>query len=258
MSLNRGTTMPDMMMNDNKTIAHGTIDGPRPGRRWRKRALLVSTALFLTMFMGPMAVSAAAAAPQGDPTEHFNWVDLGYQSKDATGAPLQEGEQPMSPPMILMLVNFGIVLIIIGWKVRPPVLRYVRQRHDSIKQALDEAASLREAAKKKLDEYTEKVSEAEAEVEALIKQIRADAEAEKKRIIADAEAQATALKRDAEARISAEIERARATLEREVITVAIAAAEKMIRAQATTADQTRLIDTFISDVQGSASKEERV
>jgi F-type H+-transporting ATPase subunit b len=252
------TTM--MITNDDRTIAHGTMDGLRSSRRRSARALLVSAALLLTMLMGPITVSVAAAVPLDDPTEHFNWVELDYQSKDVAGEPLQDGEQPMSPPMILMLVNFGIVLIIIGWKVRPPVLRYVRQRHDSIKLALDEAASLREQAKKKLDEYTEKVSEAEAEVEALIKQIRADAEAEKQRIIADAKAQAEALKRDAEARIAAEIERARATLEREVVTVAIAAAEKMIREQATTADQTRLIDTFISDVraEGSASKEERV
>jgi ATP synthase F0 subunit b len=220
-------------------------------------ALFTGAALLVTLLLG---MGAAVAAPAGDPTEHFNWTDIGYKGKDVAGGELDKGDEPMSPPMILMLVNFGIVLILIGWKVRPPVMRYVRKRHESIKHALDEAARLREEAKRKLDEYTEKVSEAEAEVDKMIKEIRADAEAEKKRIIADAEAQAKALTRDAEARIAAEIERARATLEREVIAVAIAAAEKMIRAQASTADQTRLIDTFISEVQSEAggSNQERV
>jgi F-type H+-transporting ATPase subunit b len=220
-------------------------------------ALLTGAALFVALLSG---MGAAVAEPAGNPTEHFNWTDINYKGKDAAGGELQKGDEPMSPPMILMLVNFGIVLIIIGWKVRPPVMRYVRKRHETIKEALEEAARLRAEAKRKLDEYTEKVSEAEAEVDRMIKEIRADAEAEKKRIIADADAQARALKRDAEARIAAEIERARASLEREVIAVAIAAAEKMIRAQATTADQTRLIDTFISDVQSEASgsKQERV
>lgn len=221
----------------------------------RARALIMGAALLVTMLLG---LGAAAAVPAGDPTEHFNWTELDYKNKDFAGGELHEGEPAMSPPMILMLINFGIVLFIIGWKVRPPVMRYVRNRHDSIKEALDEAARLRAEAKQKLDEYTEKVSEAEAEVDKMLREIRADAEAEKQRIIADAEAQAEALKRDAEARIAAEIDRARVALEREVVSVAIAAAEKMIREQATTADQTRLIDTFIGDVQTSASEQERV
>lgn len=212
-------------------------------------------AAFIAGLFGP-----AAASPAGDPTEHFNWTDLGYKDKDAAGGPLEAGDAPMSPPMILMFVNFGIVLFIIGWKVRPKVSGYMKTRHETIKTALDEAARLRDQAKSKLDEYTEMVKKAEAELEQMVKDMRADAEAEKKRIIAEAEAQAKALERDAQARIAAEIERARALLEREVVTAAVAAAESIIRKQATADDQTRLIDTFIGDVQAEArsSIQERV
>lgn len=223
-------------------------ESPRAGRRG---LVAVAFALFVMCISG-----LAMASPSGhaaDPTEHFNWTDMGYADKNASGGELQKGEESMSPPMLLMLLNFGIVLFIIGWKVRPPVMRYVRKRHDMVKEALEEAARLREEAQQKLDEYTEKVSEAEAEVDRMIKEIRADAEAEKKRIIADAKAQAEALKRDAEARIAAEINRARIALEREVVAVAIAATEKLIREKATTSDQTKLIETFISDVQSQAS-----
>lgn len=212
--------------------------------------LIVAGALVLGL-----GASAAAASPpeHGNPSDHFNWTNLDYKGKDVLGGTLEKGEEPMSPPMILMLMNFAIVLFLIGWKVRPPVMRYVKNRHDTIKQALDEAQRLRDQARQKLEEYSARMSAAEAEVDKLLKDIRADAEAEKKRIIAEAEAQAQALQRDAEARIAASIQRARMDLEREVIQVAIAAAERLIRERSTTDDQTKLIDTFIHDVQADAT-----
>lgn len=219
------------------------------------RIILASLALVVAM-----AGMAAAAPAEGDPTQHFNFTDLGYGDKNVAGGPLEAGDQPMSPPMILMLMNFGIVLFLIGWKVRPKVTGYLKGRHESIKGALEEAARLREAAQGKLDEYTRMVSAAEAELDQMVKDMRADAEAEKKRIIAEAEAQAEALQRDAKARIDAEIERARAMLEREVTAAAVAAAESILRKQATAEDHTRLIDSFIGDVQADAraSRQERV
>lgn len=226
----------------------------RSYRRLVTAVAAVLAALWLAALAGP-----AAAAPAGDPTQHFNWTDLGYKSKDIAGGALEKDEPPMSAPMVVMLINFGIVLAIIGWKVAPPVQTYVRKRHYSIKEALDEAARLRADAKAKLDEYDSRLGKAEAEVDTLIAGIRADAEAEKKRIIASAEAQAAAMKRDAEARIAAEIARARLELEREVIAAAVAAAETMIRSKASSDDHVKLIDSFISDVQAqaSAAKQER-
>jgi F-type H+-transporting ATPase subunit b len=187
-----------------------------------------------------------------DPSAHFNWVDFGYGSKDVNGGTLEEGEEPMSPPFIMTLFNFAVVVTILMWKVRPAIRRHVAKRHDSIKTALEEASLLREQARAKLDEYTSQLARAEKEIEQMVTDIRQGAEAEKQRILADAEAQAKALKRDAEQRIAAEIERARAALEREVVAAAIAVAERLIREQATKSDHTQLADSFIQDIQVQA------
>ena len=198
-----------------------------------------------------------AGAGHGDPSAHFNWFDLGYRNKDINGGTLEEGEEPMSPPFIMMLFNFGVVVTILMWKVRPAIRRYTAKRHDTIKSALDEASLLREQARAKLEEYTSQLARAEKEIEQMVTDIRQGAEAEKQRILADAEAQAQALKRDAEQRIAAEIERARADLEREVVAAAIAVAERLIREQATKSDHTRLADDFIQDVTDQAQADSR-
>ncbi len=199
--------------------------------------------------------AAAGHGGHGDPSAHFNWFDLGYASKDINGGTYEEGEEHMSPPFVLMLANVAIVLFILMWKVRPLIQQYVRKRHTSIKEALEEAARLREEAQQRLDDYNTKIDAAEKEIDDMVAKIRASAEAEKVRIVAEAEAQAEAMKKDAEQRIAAEIEGARASLEREVVAAAVMAAEILVRDKATAADQVKIVDSFISDLKGQARGE---
>ena len=153
---------------------------------------------------------------------------------------------------IVMLLNFGILLVILAKLGGPAAKKMAETRSDEIKGALDEAAKLRKQASAKLDEYNSKLAASEAEMDALLKGMRADAEADKARILANAEKQAAATKRDAELRIAAEIERARAELAREVALAAATAAEKLLREKINAADQGSLVDGFIRDVEAAA------
>lgn len=199
-----------------------------------------------------------------DPSKHFNWFDIGYKKKDEYGGKLgdghqgqgaheEQGESPMSAPFALMLLNFGLLLVILAKFGGPAARKMAETRSDQIKGALDEAAKLRSAAADKLSEYGAKLSAAEAEMKSMLDGMRADAEAERARIMAAAEAQAAAVKKDAEQRIAAEIQRARVELAREVALAATAAAEKLLRDKATPADHTKLIDTFVRDVEQAAT-----
>lgn len=195
-----------------------------------------------------------------DPSKSFNWFGHlspfgsdSYKSLDKHGGTLEPGEDAMSVPFVLVLINFAIVLFIIGWKVGPIAGQMAAKRSDEIKSALDEAARLRAQAKEKLVEYDRKLRAAETEIDVMIKEMRADAESEKARIIAAAEAQAAALKKDAEERIAAEIDRARVTLQREVTAAAGAIAEKVLREKTTAADQAKLVDAFLREVSPGAS-----
>jgi len=204
-----------------------------------------------------------------DPTQHYNWASHlspygknGYQSLDEEGGPMGDGklgpegkplkegeeEEQMSPPFIFVLINFGLLLILLGKKAAPIANEMAMKRSDEIKTSLDEAARLRTAAKDKLDEYNAKLKQAESEIDTMIKTMRETAEEDRKRIIAAAEAQAALLKKDAEERIAAEIDRARHTLQREVVEAAAAVAEKTLREKTTPADQNNLVDSFLKGV----------
>jgi len=194
----------------------------------------------------------------GDPSETFNWFGhmapfggSSYKNVDQHGGTLEADEAPMSVPFVLVLVNFGIILFILGWKVGPIAGQMAAKRSDDIKTALDEAARLRAQAKDKLVEYDSKLRAAETEIEQMITSMRADAESEKQRIIAAAEAQAAALKKDADERIAAEIDRARVILQREVTAAASGVAEQLLRDKTTAADQAKLVDAFISSISSS-------
>ena len=228
-----------------------------------------------------------------DPTTHYNFLNFGYRGKDQWGDKFGDGrmidpktgkmaleekevtvedpvthkkttktvvepheEEAMSPPFILMLVNFAILLWILVKFGGPVARKTAEERHDQIKNALDEAAKIKAKAAKTLAELEARVKNVDAEVKTIVEGIRADAEADKKRILEAAATQAATLKRDAELRIAAEIEMARAQLTKEVTAAATGATEKLLRDKVTTDDQNKLVATFISNV-STARKEAR-
>ena len=204
-----------------------------------------------------------------DPTKHFNFSNFSYRGKDEYGGKFGDGqmvdphtgevvkehgapaaEEPMSAPFVLMLLNFGVLLLILAKWGGPAARKVAQERHDAIKTALDEAAKLREQAAQKLAEYETRIKDVDTEVKKLVDGIRADAEADKKRILEAAAAQAAIMKRDAELRIAAEIQLARTQLTREVTVAATSATEKLLKEKVTSDDQNKLVSTFISNVQG--------
>ena len=193
---------------------------------------------------GPPHIDAASEehGVDEDPSRDFNISNFSWK-----GEKLPDGEDK-SPPFVLLLANFAILLVILAKYGRPAARKLAEERHDQIKNALDEAKQLRDAAAKKLAEYEGRIKSLDGDIQKLVDGIKADAEADKVRILAAAEAQAALMKRDAELRIAAEIEQARAELTREVTAAAAAATEKLLRDKTTPDDQSRLVKTFIEGV----------
>ncbi|HEX4450193.1 MAG TPA: ATP synthase F0 subunit B [Kofleriaceae bacterium] len=206
------------------------------------------------------AVGKPHEEQQADPTQHFNYTNLDWRGKDEFGGKYGDDvettkdgvtlheEEPMSPPFMWMLINFGILLIILGKWGAPVARKLAEERHDLIKNALDEAAKLRDQAAKKLSEYETRIKDVDTEIKALVEGIRKDAEADKVRILEAAQTQAAQMKREAEQRIAAEIDLARAQLTAEVTAAAIAATEKIVKDKATPDDQRKLVSSFISNI----------
>jgi F-type H+-transporting ATPase subunit b len=192
--------------------------------------------------------------PAPDEPEHKadgieNWWswDYGPGAKDPA-------HKHLPPPFGFALINFAIFAAIMYKLASKPLKNFVKDRHDHIRKDLDEAAKLRAAAETQLREYEKRVKNVDQEIETLLAQIKQEAEADKARIIAAAEDQAKRLKADAERQIAAEIARARQELQREVVEVAVKAADGILKQQIGADDQRKMAEKYVTTLEQTAPK----
>ncbi len=179
-----------------------------------------------------------------------------HYGKDAHGEKMDPGDEPMSPALAFVVLNFLIFAFILVWKAGPKVTSALDRRHTEIREALAEAGRLREQARAKLEEYRRKVANADRDIATIVEDIKGAAEAEKERVLAQAEAQAEAMRRDARDRIDAELQRARAEIEREVVSRAVEIATELLKKNATPEDHNKLLGSFVKELE--TGKESRV
>ena len=214
-----------------------------------KRLLMIVAlgAFFLAPATTLAKSEAHAEAPEGHGSDGVHHAPGG----DINFADFSYKDEHKDPPLLLALVNFALLLALLGWKAAPALRDYWAKKSDSIRDGLEEGERLQKEAKAKLEEYGQRIKDVEREVDELITDIRAEAEAEKKRLLEEAEVQAKATKKAADERIAAEIARARTEIEREVVATAIRTAEKLLKDNVGAADQQKLVDGFISNMESS-------
>lgn len=89
-------------------------------------------------------------------------------------------------------IIFGLVVLVLGKFVWPPILRGLQKREDYIYQSLEQAKQEREAGEAAHREYAEKLQTAQAEASAVVEEGRRDAEVLRRKIEEQAKANADA------------------------------------------------------------------
>lgn len=154
--------------------------------------------------------------------------------------------------MVWHAVNLAILLFLIVKFAGKGVRAALATNAEKVTHEIDEASKLHAKAQAMLDEYEGKMKGLQAELQEIATQYREQGEAEKARLIAEGEAEAERLKADAERAAQNEFARLRARLEAEVIDRAIDAAEELITAKMTPADQRRLTAEYLSRLEETA------
>ena len=180
-----------------------------------------------------------AAAHGGGHAVHVNW----WQASPPAGEP---------QPFLAALFNFIVLGLLLGRFGYPPIVEYVKARHEKIGKDLTEAEKLRAEAEARLKEYEAKIANLDHEIATLLQGIRAEGEAERTRIVAAAEEQAQRLRREAEATIAQDMKRARHEIEQEVVTAAITTAERILRERVTDADQRGFVERYLVNLSTEA------
>lgn len=180
---------------------------------------------------------------------HINWFSFDYKA----GPDQAPEHRHMPPPFAFALINFAIFAAIMWKLAAQPLADFVRTRHTTIRKDLDEAQALHKEAEARLREYQQKIAGLDAEIDALLVQVKQEAQAEKARIIAEAERQAATLKQEAEAQIQVELRRMQRALKAEAVNAAMAAAEQILKTRTTTDDQVKLAERFVSEIEKPAA-----
>jgi F-type H+-transporting ATPase subunit b len=150
--------------------------------------------------------------------------------------------------MIWILVVFAISLYILKKLVFPRIIAALDERRASIDESIDSAERLRADAEKILAEYRERLKEARAQSEEIVQRARQTAESHEheardkgKEILAEAAQRA-------EREIEAATKRALDDIRREVADLTVMATEKVTRKSLDEADQRRLVEEALSEL----------
>jgi len=149
---------------------------------------------------------------------------------------------------VAKLLNFAVLVAILVHFLRRPIANYLVDRSQQIRHALVEAKATREQASADLAMIESRLSALPGELEALKARGAEEVKAEQARIQAAAAAERDRLLTQTRREIDQQYRLARRALVQEAAEQAAAIARARIERDITPADQTRLIDRYLTQV----------
>lgn len=108
--------------------------------------------------------------------------------------------------ILIHFVVFAVLAVGLYLLLYKPIMRFIKNRQDTIQKGLDDGKAMQEEAQATKAEYDRKLADVEAERTAKL----SEAEGERQQILADAKAQAAAESAEIRAKATAEAEAAKA------------------------------------------------
>jgi F-type H+-transporting ATPase subunit b len=154
--------------------------------------------------------------------------------------------------MIWTLLSFGITFFVLKRFAFGPIQRIIDERRERVRRSLEEADHARDEARRLLEEHRQLRARSRQEGEEILAEARRIAESMRERVREETEADRQRRLEETRRQIAAETERALEQIRSEVAELAIVAAEKVTRRSLDSADQRRLVDEAIRELDFSA------
>ena len=197
----------------------------------KNRTSRVTAAAVSTLSLCVIILGLAAAGFASEEGAHH--VDTGAQMKD----------------FAWRVLDFAALAAIAIWAVRKADLKgTLAARRTGIEKTLKEAEEAKAQAEQKFKEYTERLDQANKEIEGISLNMKREGELEKERIIAEANEAAARIKAQAQSAAAQEVLKARSELRAEAARLAVEIAEQKIVKNITKGDQDKLVGDYISKV----------
>ena len=149
---------------------------------------------------------------------------------------------------LLVLLN-TLTIFFVGKKfLFGPVMKMIQERQQEIDDMYTQADTARSSAKALEEDYKQKLSAAMETGERIVKDATMRGQAKEEEILLQANAEASRIRSKAEADIAMERKKAINDAKDEISGMAMAIAEKVVGRELNAADQSKLIDDFISEL----------
>lgn len=150
--------------------------------------------------------------------------------------------------MVWTLLVFGFTMVLLSRLAFPRISEALERRQKAIEDSIDTAQRTREEADKLLAEYRERLKEARAQSDEIVQRARQTAESHEQEAKEQAQRIAAEAAKRAERDIEAATERAIDGIRREVADLTIMATEKVTRKTLDDADQKRLVQEALGEL----------
>jgi len=154
--------------------------------------------------------------------------------------------------MIWTIICFLVVLFVLKRYAFGPIQRMIDARRERIEQAIAEADNAREEARKLLEEHRRLIGQAKSESEEILVEARRLADAQRDRVKQETEDDRQRRLEETRRQIDQATAQALGQIRDEVGKLSLLAAEKITRKSLTDADQQRLIDEALAEIDFSA------
>ncbi len=150
--------------------------------------------------------------------------------------------------LVAQVFNFLILFLILGAVAYKPVVKFLDGRREKIAKGLEDARKAEERLANIEKDYQTRMDAARADAQRMVADMTANAEKNAAAIIAKADEDATKIRATAQEEAETERNRALADLRSQVVTLSMAAANKLIGEAMDEKRQRTLVDEFFSGV----------
>ena len=161
--------------------------------------------------------------------------------------------------MIWCLVVFGVSFYILSKVAFPRIAEALDKRQRAIEESIETSERIRAEAGELLEEYRQRLADARGQADDIVARARKTGEAHENEVLAEAKAKREEMMEQTRRDIEAETRRAIQEIRKEVADLTVAATEKVTRKTLTEADQKRLVEEALAelDFNALATGEER-
>ena len=154
--------------------------------------------------------------------------------------------------MIWCLVVFGISFYILSKVAFPRIAEALDKRQRAIEDSIETSERIRKEAAELLEEYRHRLAEARGQADDIVARARKTGETHENELLAEAKVKREEMMEQTRRDIEVETRRAIQEIRKEVADLTVAATEKVTRKSLTEADQKRLVEEALAELDFNA------